>query len=247
MDRLAYASISAMRTAMARQATTAHNLANVNTPGFRADMAEAQTLWERGPGLGTRALSSEETVSADMRQGAISHTGKPLDVALQGDAMLTVQAADGEEAYTRRGDLQVSDQGLLTTGDGRIVVGEGGPITIPPNAQVSISAQGKISIVPAGGDAKDLTEVDTLKLVSTTGSNTVKGTDNLFRVRGGGVLPADPDARLTAGAIEGSNVNASEALIQMIEAGRSWDTQVKMLGQAKELDTDAAQLMRLPD
>ena len=247
MDRLAYASISAMRTAMARQGTIAHNLANANTPGFRGDLAAAQTLWERGPGLSTRALSSEETISADMREGAVSHTGKPLDVALNGDAMLAVQAGDGEEAYTRRGDLQVSDTGLLTTGDGTIVLGEGGPITIPPNAQVSVSAEGKVSIVPAGGAAGELQDVDTLKLVSTTGSKIVKGTDGLFRVKGGGALPSSPDARLTSGALEGSNVNASDALIQMIEAGRAWESQVKMLASAKDIDTDAAQLMRLPD
>ena len=247
MDRLVYASISAMRTAMARQATTAHNLANVNTPGFRGEIAAAQSLWGQGPGFNARAFSSEETLTADMRQGAVSHTGRPLDVALQKDALLAVQAADGEEAYTRRGDLQVTDAGLLVTGEGSPVVGEGGPITIPPNAQVTVSPEGTVSIVPAGGDPKDVQEVDRLKLVSPAGSTIAKGLDGLFRVKGGGALPSDPDARLAGGAVEGSNVNASDALIQMIDASRSWETQVKMLATAKDIDTDAAQLMRLPD
>lgn len=247
MDRLAYASISAMRTAMARQTATAHNLANANTPGFRADMGAAQAIWEPGQGLSTRALPSEETVGSDMRQGAVSHSGKPLDVALQRDALLTVQAPDGSEAYTRRGDLQISDSGLLTTGEGSSVLGDGGPITIPPADKVVIDPQGQISIVPQGGDPKDVQQVDTIKLVSPAGSKIVKGTDGLFRVRGGGALPTDPDARLESGAIEGSNVNASQSLVDMIEASRAWETQVKMLGTAKEMDTSAAQLMQLPD
>jgi flagellar basal-body rod protein FlgF len=247
MDRLSYAAISGLRTAMARQAATAHNLSNTNTPGFRGDMEIASTLWQTGGALPTHAFSSAEVKAADMRDGAVSQTGNPLDVALHKDALLTVQAPNGEEAYTRRGDLQVSDSGLLTTGEGTPVLGESGPITIPPNNSVTISSTGMVSIVPIGGKPTDVTEVDKLKLVSATGSRIVKGEDNLFRVQGGGALPSDPDARLDSGAIEGSNVNASDALIQMIEAGRSWETQVKMLATAKEIDTSAAQLMQLPE
>lgn len=248
MDRLAYAAVSGMHTAMARQAATAHNLSNTNTPGFRADMGVAQSIWARGgSGFGTRAYSSEEVMAADMHDGAVAETGKPLDVALSKDALLTVQAEDGSEAYTRRGDLQVSDSGLLTTGEGTPVLGEGGPITIPPNNKITISDTGLISVVPIGGKPTDVTQVDQLKLVSATGSKIVKGADNLFRVMGGGALPSDPDARVQSGAIEGSNVNASEALIQMIDASRSWETQVKMLATAKDMDTSAAQLMQLPE
>jgi flagellar basal-body rod protein FlgF len=247
MDRLAYASVSAMRTAMARQTATANNLANANTVGFRADMSAASALWEKGAGLNSRALSSEETVAADMRGGAISETGRNLDVALQNDALLAVQADDGEEAYTRRGDLKVTETGLLINGDGTPVLGEGGPITLPPHDSLTIDAQGVISIVPEGGDPKAPQEVDRLKLASPAGSRIVKGMDGLFRVRGGGALPSDPDAKLVSGALEGSNVNTSQALVEMIEASRAWETQVKMLATAKDIDTDAAQLMRLPD
>ena len=247
MDRLAYAAVAALRGAMARQAATANNLANANTVGFRADMSAAQTIWEQGGGLGSRALASEATLAADMREGAVSQTGRPLDVAMQKDALIAVQADDGEEAYTRRGDLKITETGLLINGDGVPVQGEGGPITLPDYDSISIDAQGMISIVPAGGDPKSPQEVDRIKLVSATGSKIVKGLDGLFRVRGGGALPSDPDARITGGALEGSNVNASQALVEMIEASRSWETQVKMLATAKEIDTDAAGLMRLPD
>ena len=134
MDRLIYTSLTAMRGSMARQTAIANNLANAQTPGFRADMAEAQSLWLNGEGFDTRAVASEEVLGADMAAGTITQTGRDLDVAVQGDALLVVQAKNGEEAYTRRGDLQLSPSGLLTTGDGSPVQGAQGPITIPPAA-----------------------------------------------------------------------------------------------------------------
>jgi flagellar basal-body rod protein FlgF len=247
MDRLIYTSLAAMRGAMARQTTTANNLANVSTPGFRADMAEVQALWLRGTDVNSRATASEEVLAADMRAGTVTTTGRPLDVAIDGDAMLVVQSADGEEAYTRRGDLQLNDSGLLTTGDGRPVMGTGGPITLPPADSIAIDAQGRISIVPAGGDPAQPQEIDRLKLVTPAGSDAVKGLDGLFHVRGGGTLPDDPDARVKSGHIEGSNVAATQALVAMIEASRSWDTQLKLIGDARDNDAATADLMRLPE
>jgi flagellar basal-body rod protein FlgF len=142
MDRLIYTSLTAMRGSMARQTAIANNLANAQTPGFRADMAEAQSLWLKGEGFDTRAVASEEVLGADMKAGTITQTGRDLDVAVQGDALLVVQAKNGEEAYTRRGDLQLSPSGLLTTGDGSPVQGAQGPITIPPADSISIDAEG---------------------------------------------------------------------------------------------------------
>jgi flagellar basal-body rod protein FlgF len=246
MDRLIYTSLSAMRGAMARQTSIAHNLANAQTPGFRADVAEAQALWLTGQGLGSRALASEEVVNADMQAGVSMATGRDLDVALSGDALLSVQSASGEEAYTRRGDLHLSETGLLTTGDGRPVLGSQGPITLPPSDRISIDAEGRIMIVPRGGDASQPQEVDRLKLVSPAGSKIAKGIDGLFRVTGGGTLPDDPDARVTSGHLEGSNVSTTKALVEMIEASRAWDAQLKMIGDAREMDSSTADLMRLP-
>jgi flagellar basal-body rod protein FlgF len=247
MDRLVHTSLSALRGAMARQAATANNLANVNTTGFRGELATARALWLRGDGFGARAVSSEEVAGADMRAGTVTDTGRSLDVALEGDALLTVQAPNGEEAYTRRGDLKLSDTGLLTTGDDHPVLGEQGPITLPPADQVKIERDGAIWIVPAGGDPNQPQLVDRLKLASPAGSNVVKGLDGLFRVRGGGALPADPDAKLVSGALEGSNVEATKALVEMIDASRAWDTQLKLINTARDLDGAGADLMRLPD
>jgi flagellar basal-body rod protein FlgF len=247
MDRLIYSSLAAMRGAMSRQATIGNNLANVNTTGFRGEMTHARSMWLAGQGLDTRATVSGEVAGADMSAGAVSATGRELDVAVNGDAMLAVQADDGSEAYTRRGDLKMSDTGLLTTGDGKPVLGDGGPITLPPYDSLSIGKDGTISIVPPGGNPQDVQVVDRLKLVTAKGSTIAKGLDGLFRETSAGTLPADPDASLIAGSLEGSNVNASSALIDMIDASRSWETQVKMLTTAQDMDKSAADLMRLPD
>ena len=246
MDRLIYTSLTAMRGAMARQTAIANNLANANTPGFRADMAEAQSLWLDGQRLDSRAFASEEVLAADMTAGTITATGRDLDIALSGDTMLAAQTENGETGYTRRGDLMLSASGLLTTGDGRPVQGSQGPVTLPPADAINIDEQGRIWIVPQGGDATQPQEIDRLQLVSPTGSDVVKGTDGLFRVRGGGVLPDDPDARVTTRALESSNVSATEALVKMIEASRSWDTQLKLLGDARDIDAATADLMSLP-
>ena len=246
MDRVIYTSLTAMRGSMARQTAIANNLANAQTPGFRADMAEAQTLWLHGSGADSRAVSSEEVVGADMRAGTITATGRDLDVAMAGDAMLVVQAQNGEEGYTRRGDLQVSPSGLLTTGDGHPVQGSQGPVTIPPADSITIDNEGRVFIVPAGGDAENPQEVDRLRLATPTGSEIVKGLDNLFRVKGGGILPDDPEARVITRSIEGSNVTATVALVDMIEASKAWDSQLKLISDARDMDSATANLMALP-
>ncbi len=158
-----------------------------------------------------------------------------------------MQATDGTEAYTRRGDLQIADSGLLTTGDGLPVIGEGGPITLPPADSVKIDKTGVIWMVPQGGDPNTPTEVDRIKLVSAKGSSIAKGDDGLFHVADNGALPSDPTAQLTAGSLEGSNVNVTKTLTDMIDASRAWETQVKMLAGAKEMDTSTAQLMDVQD
>jgi flagellar basal-body rod protein FlgF len=247
VDRLIYSSLAAMRGAMARQATIANNLANVNTAGFRGEFTSSEAEWLKGSGLNGRATMSQDVTGANMTPGAVTATGRDLDVALNGNALLTVQAADGSEAYTRRGDLQLSQTGLLTTGDGVPVLGQSGPITLPPADSVTIGQDGQVWVVPQGGDPKSPQAVDTLKLVSADGSTIKKGMDGLFRVDGGGALPADPDATLTAKSLEGSNVNASATLVDMIDAARSWEAQVKMLTTAQDLDKSSAQLMQLPE
>lgn len=246
MDRLIDVARTAMRGALARQTAISNNLANVNTAGFRAEMYNASTRWVGGDNtFQSRAESVDQVVGADMGQGTVTQTGNPLDVAVDGDALLAVQANDGSEGYTRRGDLHVNDSGLLSTGDGHPVLGSAGPITLPPADSVRIAKDGGIWIVPQGGQIDQQVQVDTLKLVNAKGSAIAKGTDNLFREANGGALPDDPLASVTPGSLEGSNVQSTTALVQMIEASRGWETQVKMIETAKDIDSGGASLMRL--
>lgn len=246
MDKLVYTAASGLKSHLASQAAIANNMANASTIGFRADRVVFDRLSLQGSDFDTRTPASAEVVDADRKAGAIEQTGRPLDVAVASDSWLTVQATDGTEAYTRRGDLQIAPSGVLQTGDGFPVIGSGGPITIPPAQSVSISQTGEVSIIPIGGDIKNPQVIDTLKIASAKGSDTVKGTDNLLYVRGGGVLPADVDAKLESGALEGSNVNMTQALVDMIENQRSYEVQANLMKSAKDMDESSASLMRLP-
>jgi flagellar basal-body rod protein FlgF len=231
---------------MAAQASIANNMANASTVGFRSDSFNFEQLALKGTGFDSRALTSEEVVDADRKAGPVVSTGRDLDVAINGDAWLAVQAADGEEAYTRRGDLTIAASGVLQTGDGFPVIGNSGPITIPPAEKVTIAADGSVLIVPPGGTLDKPQVLDRLKLVDPKGSVTLKGMDNLLRVKDGGTLPANLDATVKSGALEQSNVNITETLIQMIENQRSYEVQAKMLSTAKDMDDGGASLMRMP-
>lgn len=254
MDRLIYTALSGMRGSMAQQRVIANNMANAQTIGFRAErvrftpMVLAQA--NGGPQLEARVLSDGAVEGADMRGGAVMTTGRGLDLALNDTALLTVQAADGGEAYTRRGDLSVSATGVLQNGDGRPVMGSGGPITVPPGAVLSIRADGTLLAAdPATPDAAPAV-LDRIKLASAEGSPLAKALDGLFRVRadgvlGGGVLPADEAATVTTGALEGSNVDTAGVLVEMIESQRLFDMRTKLVATARELDQGGASLMRL--
>ena len=245
MDRLIWTAVSGMSASMARQRMIANNMANSQTIGFRAELMVAAPVTVKGPQLETRALTDAAVRGARMDQGEVSETGRALDVALNGEALLGVQAENGDEAYTRRGDLSLTPAGLLVNGDGRPVLGEGGPISIPPGSEVSIAPDGAVLVRDAATPDAPLAQADKLKLASPAGSKIAKGLDGLFRVEGGGVLPADAEARLTGGALEQSNVRPSQVLVEMIEAQRLYDMRTKLIATAKELDEGGASLMRL--
>jgi flagellar basal-body rod protein FlgF len=246
MDKLVYTALSGLRGHMSAQAAIANNIANASTIGYRADKVQFDSLQLTGPALETRMPSTERVIDADRTAGAFVSTGRKLDVAMTGDGWLAVQGSDGEEAYTRRGDLQISESGLLTTGDGMPVMGNGGPITIPPNQGVSFAVDGSVLIVPVGGTADNPTLVDRLKLVSPKGTDTVKGLDNLLHVKGGGTLPDDLNATVHTGMLEQSNVNLTQALVDMIENQRSYEVQARLLTTTKDMDEGGSSLLRLP-
>jgi len=246
MDKLIYTAASGLKSHMAAQAAIANNMANASTIGFRAERVNFDSLMLKGSGFDSRQPASEEVTDFDRTAGAITTTGRNLDVAIPGDQWMAVQATDGTEAYTRRGDLSISATGVLETGDGFPVMGSGGPITVPPATSVSIAQDGTVSIIPVGGDAKNPQVVDRIKFASPKGSQTVKGLDNLVHVKGGGVLPTDEDATCISGALEQSNVNMTQSLVDMIENQRSYEVQANLMKSAKDMDESAASVMRMP-
>lgn len=245
MDRLIYTAYSGMTGSTVRQRVIASNMANAQTIGFRAEMLTTTPMTLKGPSLEARAMTEGEVYGASMAQGTLVETGKPLDVALTGETMLAVQAEDGSEVYTRRGDLSVSAGGVLQNGDGRPVIGEGGPITVPLGSNVSISPDGSVSVANPETPDQPPQVVGRIKIASTAGSRISKGLDGLFRVRGGGVLPQDEEARLMVGSLEQSNVDPTRVLVEMVEAQRLFDMRTKVVSQAREIDESSAALMRI--
>jgi len=238
MDRMIYLSMSGAKATMQRQDTLANNLANVSTPGFRAELQAFRAVPVQGSGASTRVYALETTTGYDGSAGPITATGRNLDVAVTGSSWLSVQALDGTEAYTRGGSFDVSSDGTLVTRSGLPVLGDGGPIQIPPNAVVSIGGDGTVSA--KGADGKT-TAVGRLKLVTPEAALT-RGVDGLFRAADGD-LPADTNARVQDGALEGSNVSPVETMVAMISAARQFEAQMKMLSTAETNEKAASQLL----
>ena len=238
MDRLIYLAMSGAKATMQRQETLANNLANVSTVGFRAELAAFRAVPVEGSGESTRVYALESTPGYDATPGQVAATGRNLDVAMKGAAWLAVQGLDGTEAYTRGGSLDVNAEGNLVTTSGLTVLGDGGPIQVPPDTRVGIASDGTITATDLEGRS---TPVGKLKLVTPEGSLT-RGTDGLFRA-GAGELSADPLARVQDGALEGSNVSAVETMVAMIAAARQFEAQMKSLTTAEGNDKVASQLL----
>ncbi|HEX5785482.1 MAG TPA: flagellar basal-body rod protein FlgF [Burkholderiaceae bacterium] len=242
MDRLIYTAMSGANAAMHRQQVLSHNLANVNTNGFRAELATFRAVPLRGDGASTRVQALEATAGHLNTPGNMTSTGRSLDVAAVGDAYFAIQGLDGTEAYTRAGALQVSATGELVGHAGLPMLDTvGAPISIPENAQVSIAADGTVSAQVPG---QVINQVGQLKLVTPNQDAPLKrGEDGLFRSVD--TLPQDPDARLADGMLEGSNVNPIEAMVGMISVARQFEIQMKMLQNAEKNDQSASQLLSL--
>jgi flagellar basal-body rod protein FlgF len=245
MDRVIFTALSGANASMHRQQVLANNLANVSTNGFRAELATFRSVPLRGEGASTRAFALEATAGHLDAPGTMTSTGRNLDVAAVGSAYFAIQALDGTEAYTRAGALQVSAQGQLVGHSGLPMLDEGGaPINVPNNAQLIIASDGSVS-ARVGNEAPEV--LGRLKLVTpdAEAQRLVRGNDGLFRSADGDPLPADPDARLMDGMLEGSNVNAVEAMVGMIAAARQYELQMRMIQNAERNDQSASQLLGL--
>ncbi|WP_148253886.1 flagellar basal-body rod protein FlgF [Aidingimonas lacisalsi] len=238
MDRILYTAMSGAKQTMDQQSVVSNNLANATTTGFRAQLSAMRAVPVQGEGLPTRVSVAATTPGADMSPGPLNSTGRALDVAVDGSGWLAVQTDDGGEAYTRRGDLQVDADGVLTSA-GRPVMGENGPVVIPLGADVSIGEDGTISAIEPGQTADAIANVGRLKLVDPQDQQLQRGEDGLFRTlpnAEGEVVPLaqDEDVRLVSGSLEGSNVSPIETMVAMIDTARRYDMQMKSIETADE-------------
>ena len=245
MDHLLYIAASGANEAMLAQAANSHNLANAATSGFKSDLVQAQSRYLLGEGFDSRVYGMAREQGTDLRAGALESTGRDLDVAVAGEGWIAVQAPDGGEALTRRGDLRVDEFGLLRNGAGEPVLGDAGPVALPPFSSLSIGADGTVSILPQGEQPNAVVALDRIRLVNPPPQAIEKGEDGSLRVADGVEAVPDAAVKLAAGMLESSNVNPVESMVRMIELSRQFESHVRLMNTAQELDASSAQLMRL--
>ncbi len=245
MDRLIYTAMSGAKHILEQQATNSHNLANASTTGFRAQLDSFRAVPVLGPGLPTRAFVVDATVGSDFASGTIHHTGRELDVAVQGDGWFAVEAPNGGEGYTRNGAFRLNENGVLQTQNGLNVIGDGGPITLPPGVNVAIARDGTISTIDPATPGVPPTVMGRLKLVNPPTETIMRGDDGLFRLTNGAVAPEDANVAVAGGALETSNVNVVDAMVNMISLARQFDLQMNMMKNAENNATKAGQILNL--
>jgi flagellar basal-body rod protein FlgF len=247
MDKALYTLMTGANRSLQAQTVFANNLANINTVGFRGDLVDARKILidDVGPAVGRRELENDIDTKSDFTTGQIEQTGGVLDVAIASPGFIAVTAADGTEAYTRAGDLQLDSNGLLTTGRGDLVLGDGGPISIPPAEKISIGVDGTISVQILGQSAASLAQIDRIKMVNPDSKDLIKGDDGLFRHESGKKIAADADVQLRSGFVERSNVNAVSMLTKIISTARQFEMQVKTMKTVQENSESSARIMHM--
>jgi flagellar basal-body rod protein FlgF len=246
MDRAIYTAMGAANAALNRQAVTSNNLANASTPGFRAQLMAYRAVPLDGPSVQTRTLVTESTPYHDNTMGSVNQTGRDLDVALPQDGWLAVQLADGSEGYTRDGNIEVDSEGQLRV-RGFPLLGDGGPLTVPPQSQITLAPDGTITALGAGDEATAVAQVGRLKLVNAPIQTLQHGDDGLFHpvANPQQPLPADLEMKVMPGAIESSNVSPVKAMVDMIATSRSFDMQMKVISSVDDNAKNANQLLSI--
>jgi flagellar basal-body rod protein FlgF len=244
MDKLLYVAMSGAKETMRAQAANNHNLANASTTGFKADLSAFQARAVTGPGYASRVYATDDTVGWDHGVGALQQTGNPLDLAIKGQGFFAVQDANGQEAYTRAGDLHVDSTGQLLTATSLPVMGDNGPISVPPYTSLTIGGDGTISIVPLGQSPQTSSNVGRIKLVNPPVDSVQRSADGLFRMKDGTTPEADATTTIAGGALESSNVDLASCMVNMIELSRRFDMQVKALHTAEEDASSSTKLLQ---
>ena len=245
MDKMIFTMLNSMKNVQHKQTNNAHEIANVITPGFKKSFSEqTKSLDVHVDGaLNSRAMPiSKATNIVDMNPGALMISGRALDIYVNDAGALVVQGPEGQELYTRRGDLSVSANGMLVTGTGHLVIGDDGPITVPQGTNISIANDGRVNMIPPGSHLE--VQVGRIKLVNTADQDMLIREDGLYQLEKGD-LPLDGEIRITPKALEGSNVNAVDAMVRMIQLSRQYEMDVNMIKNAREVDAASASTMRL--
>lgn len=245
MDRLIYTAMTGAKNILEQQANATNNLANATTTGFRAQIDSFRAVPVIGGGLPTRTFAVDATVGTDFRPGPIQQTGRELDVAVQGAGWIAVQLQDGSEAFTRHGSLKLSENGVLQTQGGMSVMGDGGPISIPPDVTVSIGKDGTVSAIATGTKPGAATVLGRIKLVNPPENSIVRGDDGLFRTKDGNPPDADAAVTVVGAALEGSNVNVVDAMVNMISLARQFEMHMSLLKNAESNAAKASQFLSL--
>jgi flagellar basal-body rod protein FlgF len=243
MDRGLYVAMTGAKQIMQAQAVNNHNIANSSTTGFRADGVAFTSEPIYGPGYATRVNAVAGDAGTDFSSGVLMSTSRPLDIAVNGKGFIAVRGADGQEAYTRAGDLQVTASGAVVTSTGFPVLSESGPLTVPPSTQVTIGTDGTVSVVPLGLSAAAQSQVDRIKLVNPSTKDLQKGSDGLLRLKSGGKAKTDETVTLVSGELESSNVNAAQSLVNMIELQRLYELQIKSISSTDQNEQSAQRMM----
>ncbi len=245
MDRMLFIAMSGAKETMHAQAINTNNLANASTTGFRADFQTSLSQQVYGPGHASRVYATTQNAGIDFSQGSIISTGRELDMAINGKGWFAVQRPDGSEAYTRAGDLRIDSLGRVTNGAGNIILGNDGPISVPPHAKLEIGADGTITIQPLGQPVSTLAIVDRIKMVNLPNNQLEKGMDGLMQMRNGQRAEADASVTVVSGSLESSNVNTVGAMVRMIELARQYETYIKLMSTAVKNDQASASIMKL--
>ncbi len=245
MDKLIFTSMGGAAQNLQAQAIHAHNLANIDTVGFKADLQRYQSVEMTGPGFDVRTFSVDQTASSSFETGPMITTGRNLDLAIQGEGWFAVQDATGAEAFTRAGELFVDEFGFVKTKSGHNLMGNAGPIILPEYENLLVGSDGVISVQGLGQTPDALTEVDRIKLVNPPLDSIEKRLDGLFQRRDGALEVPAFEVRVATGVLEGSNVSAVGEMMGILEAARQFELQVKMMKKAEEMDQASNQLLRL--
>lgn len=245
IDRVAYTANSGLKNTMDRLSTVSNNLANATTNGFRAQLDSVRSVPVQGDGLPTRHLAVNASVGSDFSQGPLQETGNKLDVAIQGKGWIAVRGTDGQEAYTRAGSFTADIAGMLQTQGGLKVLGDTGPITVPPNSTVLIGKDGTVSASKTGLSSNTMEALGRIKLVDPPAADLVRGEDGLFRMPPGRTATPSASVTLVSGATESSNVNPIGEMANMVNLARQFEMNAKLLQQAETMAGKADQLLAI--